>query len=51
MRAADLRCLSAPVGPVADRGRHIVLPTHLIPRGTTAPPATASHGESQDVRV
>ncbi|TPQ22567.1 LacI family transcriptional regulator [Streptomyces sporangiiformans] len=22
----------------ADRGRHIVLPTHLIPRGTTAPP-------------
>ncbi|WP_326595132.1 LacI family DNA-binding transcriptional regulator [Streptomyces sp. NBC_01803] len=25
--------------PEADRGRHIVLPTRLIPRGSTAPPA------------
>nr|WP_128375792.1 LacI family DNA-binding transcriptional regulator [Streptomyces cavernae] len=32
--------------PEADRGRHIVLPTHLIPRGTTAPPS-APQGERQ----
>ncbi|MBC9730747.1 LacI family DNA-binding transcriptional regulator [Streptomyces sp. TRM68367] len=30
----------------ADRSRHIVLPTHLIPRGTTAPPPSP-HGEQE----
>ncbi|TLS42379.1 LacI family transcriptional regulator [Streptomyces montanus] len=30
----------------ADRSRHIVLPTHLIPRGTTAPPP-APQGERE----
>jgi len=34
----------------ADPGRHIVLPTHLIPRGTTAPPfgPHTSKGASRD---
>ncbi|MGW0997759.1 hypothetical protein ACWD5V_31695 [Streptomyces sp. NPDC002523] len=27
-----------------DHGQHIVVPTHLIPRATTAPPAVPSHG-------
>lgn len=31
----------------ADRARHIVLPTHLIPRGTTAPPQRP-HSERED---
>lgn len=31
-------------GSEADRGRHIVLPTHLIPRGTTAPPPAPKGG-------
>lgn len=31
----------------ADHGRHIVLPTHLIPRGTTAPAPAAPNGERE----
>jgi DNA-binding LacI/PurR family transcriptional regulator len=32
--------------PEADRTRHVVLPTELIPRATTAPPAR--QGERED---
>ncbi|MFM9679835.1 LacI family DNA-binding transcriptional regulator [Streptomyces brasiliscabiei] len=39
-RAGDETGEGARAGMGADRGRHIVLPTHLIPRGTTAPPAS-----------
>ncbi|WP_232032463.1 LacI family DNA-binding transcriptional regulator [Streptomyces lincolnensis] len=43
-RAAAELALELLNDPEADRGRHIVLPTHLIPRGTTAPPPAPQGG-------
>ncbi|WP_245236904.1 substrate-binding domain-containing protein [Streptomyces iakyrus] len=37
-REAGELALSLIDDPGADRGRHLVLPTHVIPRTTTAPP-------------
>ncbi|WP_319259460.1 substrate-binding domain-containing protein [Streptomyces europaeiscabiei] len=45
-RAAAELALELINDPEADRGRHVVLPTHLIPRGTTAPPP-ALHREQE----
>nr|AGS50002.1 LacI-type transcriptional regulator [uncultured bacterium esnapd26] len=45
-RAAAELALELIDGSEADHGRHIVLPTHLLPRGTTAPPP-APQGERE----
>jgi DNA-binding LacI/PurR family transcriptional regulator len=48
-RAAAELALELINDPESDHGRHIVLPTHLIPRGTTAPPpAPPSEQEGTD---
>nr|WP_086564189.1 LacI family DNA-binding transcriptional regulator [Streptomyces africanus] len=45
-RAAAELALALINDPESDRGRHVVLPTHLIPRGSTAAPP-ASHREQE----